>query len=327
MTQNNGSGWFYTHDNSGDEAGRPLPDTKRDSRAAVAGDFDGDGFVDLFVVNHEEENELLLNDGTGKFSLSEEAGDAVTTITRAMGVAAGDFDSDGDLDLLVVTYNDTNKLFWNDGAGLFTEDDDLDSPLTNQVTGSWTVTTGAFRVWISLLSRKMADGHVSSLQHTHTHTADFNGDGHLDIFEACSRVELDVEWEARVGTFIDPSLTPVDAKNSLYFGDGAGGFTLSTDPEAIGLSDTDTRGLVAADFNGDGTIDLYLANRLSDSHRKKHRLLINDGSGSFKSVEGSDATGVLSNALHATSCDIDGDGDLGELFPAQIVCHNTCSEN
>ena len=145
LFQNNGSGWFYTYGYFETSGPQPLPDTKRDSRAAVAGDFDGDGFVDLFVVNFDEENELLLNDGTGNFSLSEEAGDAVTTTERSVDVVAGDFDGDGFVDLFVVNYGAVNELFWNDGTGSFTLDDNPDSPLTNYESYSWRVVTGGFR--------------------------------------------------------------------------------------------------------------------------------------------------------------------------------------
>ena len=145
LFQNNGSGWFYTYGFFETSGPQPLPDTKRDSRAAVAGDFDGDGFVDLFVVNFDEENELLLNDGTGNFSLSEEAGDAVTTTERSVDVVAGDFDGDGFVDLFVVNYGAANELFWNDGTGSFTLDDNPDSPLTNYESYSWRVVTGGFR--------------------------------------------------------------------------------------------------------------------------------------------------------------------------------------
>jgi len=282
LFQNNGSGWFYTYGYFETSGPQPLPDTKRDSRAAVAGDFDGDGFVDLFVVNFDEENELLLNDGTGNFSLSEEAGDVVTTTERSVDVVAGDFDGDGFVDLFVVNYGAVNELFWNDGAGSFTLDDNPDSPLTNEVTYSWTVIA-----------------------------ADFNGDGYLDIFEVCS-------------TSFSSSMPNHDTTNRLYVSDGSGGFTLSSDPEAMGPDDVETRGAVARDFNNDGIIDLYYVNKFQSDTNK---LLINDGSGSFTAVGGIDATGKLSSSTSVTSCDIDGDGDQGEVTCLGCAPEVRCSEN
>ena len=251
--ENNGSGWFHVHGHFETDEPHPLPDTRYDSRAAVAGDFNGDGFLDLFVANYDDVNELLLNDGTtGKqFVPSTNAGDAVTTTEKSMGVVAGDFDLDGDLDLFVVNYDSKNELFWNDGAGSFTLDDNPDSPLTNAVTYSWTVIA-----------------------------ADFNGDGYLDIFEVCS-------------TSFSSSMPNHDTTNRLYMSDGSGGFILSSDPEAMGPDDVETRGAVARDFNNDGIIDLYYVNKFQSDTNK---LLINDGSGSFTAVGGIDATAKLSSS-------------------------------
>ena len=127
-------------------------------------------------------------------------------------------------------------------------------------------------------------------------SADFNGDGYLDIYEACS-------------TDHSSSNSNLDTFNRLYLSDGQGGFTLSSDPAAKGEQYVESKGVVAGDFNGDGAIDLFVANKWA---HLDNALLLNDGSGSFTLTEGADAVGAPSYSRGATSCDLDGDGDLGK---------------
>ena len=93
----------------------------------VATDFDDDADVDLYVANDVCPNLLFVNDGTGRFT--EEAlarGCALSEEGRSqasMGVDAGDFDGDGDLDLFTTNLDlELNALYRNDGAGGFTDD-------------------------------------------------------------------------------------------------------------------------------------------------------------------------------------------------------------
>jgi enediyne biosynthesis protein E4 len=90
----------------------------------VAADFDGDDLVDLYVANDGEPNNLWLNQGDGTFrDEALFAGAAVDESGRSqgsMGVDAGDFDGDGDLDLFMTHLaQETNTLYRNDGSGLF----------------------------------------------------------------------------------------------------------------------------------------------------------------------------------------------------------------
>ncbi len=100
---------------------------KRGKALGVAcADLTGDGLVDLFVANDGVANHLWVNQGDGTFR--EEAlqrGLALDGNGRAganMGVATGDPDGDGDLDLFVTRlWGETNVLFVNDGNGRFTD--------------------------------------------------------------------------------------------------------------------------------------------------------------------------------------------------------------
>ncbi|HMB54350.1 MAG TPA: VCBS repeat-containing protein, partial [Thermoanaerobaculia bacterium] len=92
----------------------------------VAADFDGDGWIDLYVANDQRPNNLWLNQGDG--TLRDEAllaGAAMNAEGKAeasMGVDGGDFDGDGDLDLFMAhLVTETNTLYVNEGGGLFTD--------------------------------------------------------------------------------------------------------------------------------------------------------------------------------------------------------------
>ena len=90
----------------------------------VADDFDGDGWVDLYVGNDGDPNLLWINQHDGTFrNVALWAGAAVDADGAAqasMGVDAGDFDGDGDDDLFMTHITqETNTLYVNDGKGLF----------------------------------------------------------------------------------------------------------------------------------------------------------------------------------------------------------------
>ncbi len=100
---------------------------------AVAADLDGDGWIDLYVANDLMSNQLWINLQDGSFeNRALLAGVAVNQDGQpeaSMGVDAGDFDGDGDPDLVLThLVQETNTLYVNDGRGLF-EDASIPSGL------------------------------------------------------------------------------------------------------------------------------------------------------------------------------------------------------
>jgi hypothetical protein len=94
--------------------------------AAAWVDIDDDGKLDLLVANDSTPNYLYRNKGDGTFEdISFASGFALSEDGReqaGMGLAVGDYDSDGRVDLYVTNFSDdTNTLYHNDGAGMFTD--------------------------------------------------------------------------------------------------------------------------------------------------------------------------------------------------------------
>src|SRR5437667_4876345 len=92
----------------------------------IAGDFDEDGYVDIFVANDSTPNFLYHNNGDGTFKdIGFSSGTAVNengSEQGSMGVTLGDYDHDGKLDLFVTNFDDDyNTLYHNDGKGSFTD--------------------------------------------------------------------------------------------------------------------------------------------------------------------------------------------------------------
>ena len=106
------------------EAGVALPEGK--GLGVVAFDYDGDGRTDVYVANDTTPNFLFRNEGAMRFSeIAIEAGaayDGDGNALAGMGVDAGDYDRDSDLDLFVTNFqSEPNTLYRNGGRGVFTD--------------------------------------------------------------------------------------------------------------------------------------------------------------------------------------------------------------
>ncbi len=144
LYRNNGNGTFS-------EVGfSAAVDHLGDSEDAAWGDYDGDGDLDLYVVNREQSNALYKNDGTGRFTeVACEASIDNTDIGHAARWV--DYDGDSDLDLAVVNVGG-NALYRNDGDDVFT------NVATGDLAGTATTWIGWASAW-----------------------ADFDGDNDFDV--------------------------------------------------------------------------------------------------------------------------------------------------
>jgi hypothetical protein len=194
--------------------------------AVRAADFDVDGDVDLFVANDSEANYYYRNEGGGRFKeLGLIAGCALSANGSAqanMGIAIGDVDRDGHLDIFSTTFaEDSPVLYRGIGGGTF---DDL--------TGIWGLAQSTYlpMKWGSVL-------------------ADLDDDGDLDLAVACGHIYPQVDQHPEVGQTY--------AQRILLFENGGKSFrdvTASAGPDLA--RERSHRGLVAGDLDNDGDLDL-----------------------------------------------------------------------
>jgi hypothetical protein len=206
----------------------------------VVADFNGDGWPDIFVSNDGQPNRLWINkkDGTFKDEAASR-GVAYTAMGKAyagMGVALGDINNDGLLDVFVTHLNvETNTLWLQGPRGRFRD---------------WTVESGVTAsCW-----RGTGFGTVF---------ADFDLDGSLDLAIVNGRVY-------RGGPARNTNLgfwETYAEKNQLFANDGTGKFKeVSLSNKAFCGRWNVARGLACDDFDGDGAPDL-LVTTLGDRAR------------------------------------------------------------
>ena len=203
-------------------------------------DFDGDGWLDIFVANDGEANQLWMNRRDGTFGdaglLSGTALNGAGDAEGSMGVDAGDFDNDGDEDLFMTHLTtETNTLYVNDGTGLFE-----DRSALSGLGPPSLMSTGFGTAWL-----------------------DFDNDGWLDVLTVNGRVS---RTEERAN---EPF--PYDQPKQLFRNLGDGRFEEVTDRAGAVFAVSEVgRGAAFGDVDNDGDIDALVGN---DSERV--RLLVN----------------------------------------------------
>ncbi len=220
-------------------AGLRAPSAK--ALGAVMLDFNGDGWMDLFVANDTQPDQLFENRGDGTFEdIGVLAGVAFsdTGVARAgMGVDAVDYDGSGRADLVIGHFStEMMALYHNEGNGLFIDEG------PRSAIGRSTLLTLTFGCFFF----------------------DFDLDGWPDIFAANGHVADDVERvQARI-TYAQPP--------QLFRNDGGRRFEEVTAPDtALGVPQVG-RGAAYADFDRDGDLDVLVT-----ANGGSPRLLRNDG--------------------------------------------------
>jgi len=262
------SGISWVHENARSEK-RYLPETMGPGCAFF--DYDNDGWIDIYLVSYGScdffrpakplRSSLYKNSRNGSFiDVTTKAG--VGSDVFGMGAAAGDYDNDGNVDLLVTAYDRSAVLYRNRGDGTFTDV----SSKSGIRTGSWTTSAAWF---------------------------DYDNDGKLDVF-LCSFVEYGLDRHIFCGDnklgrayYCIPRVfkpTP----SYLFHNNGDGTFTDVSKPSGISKTLGKALGVVATDINNDGWMDLFVANDTVQNF-----LFVNRGNSRF------DETGLMAEVAYS----------------------------
>ena len=276
-----------------------MPDSMGTGCALL--DYDGDGDLDIYLVNgfRDPDGRLVTPAGANRL-YRQERGGRFTDVTRrsgaghrgyGMGIAAGDVDNDGDVDLFVTNYG-PDALLRNNGDGTFTDVSD-EAGLHGAGGAAWSASAGLF---------------------------DYDGDGFLDVYvstylaydpgvratDAAGRME-----------YAAPHLFP-GVPDVLYHNDGDGTFTDVSAAAGIASIPGKGLGVVCADLDGDGLPDVYVAN-----DGEPNFAWINDGRGRFTNEAigmglALSGTGRREAGMGLAYGDADGDG-AADLFVTHLV--------
>ena len=217
----------------------------------VTADFNDDGWLDIYVANDGDPNQLWMNQKNGTF-VNEAllAGAAINRNGQAeagMGVDAADFDGNGTDDVFITHLMDeTNTLYVNMGQALFedrTREAGLGTP-GRRFTGFGTL------------------------------FFDYDNDGWLDLFVANGAVQLLPDLARRKDPF------PLGQPNQLFRNTGKGGFVEIVDNTGAELQMLEvSRGAAFGDVDNDGDTDVLVTNNngparmfLNDVGNKNHWL-------------------------------------------------------
>jgi hypothetical protein len=273
-------------------------------------DYNNDGLLDIFFTNGAAipsleksdpryYNRLFRNNGDGTFTdVTESAG--LKGAGYSMGVAAGDYDNDGFVDLYVTGVN-YNQLFHNNGDGTFT-DVTARAGVGGLLPGSrkpWSVTAGWF---------------------------DYNNDGLLDLF-VVNYLDYDISTAALCNKEGTPAYCSPNGfrgtSNILYRNNGDGTFTDVSAESHISQYVGKGMGVAFADYDNDGFTDIFVSNDTFQNY-----LLHNNGDGTFTDMALEAGVAFTGNGktvagMGADFRDLDNDGKpdifhaamFGDTFP------------
>ncbi|MFM9984411.1 MAG: FG-GAP repeat domain-containing protein, partial [Flavobacteriales bacterium] len=248
----------------------------------VVGDYDNDGFDDLFVPANSAPNRIFKNMGDGTFQdVTESTGIETGGFTKTG--AWGDIDNDGDLDLFIGNFYTTSfpfhsYLYLNNGDGTFTDISESSNVDTFNKTRS------AHMVDLNLDG--YLDIYVCNLSEQNIHWTN-NGDntftntifssGLLDNLISMGAIFFDYDNDGDQDAYLTHDAYQ---PNIMYENNGAGVFTDVSAETGLNLG-SQGMGVDHGDINNDGHLDIYVTN-LGANY-----LFLNDGNSHFTEIAAS----------------------------------------
>jgi hypothetical protein len=236
LFRNEGNGRFA---DVTDAAGLAMPPADTKTLGVAVLDYDSDGRPDLYFVNDRTSNRLFRNRGDGTFEeTTAETGAGVlgTTPRAGMGVAVGDADGDGSMDLFVTNFGGEPNSYYRNVEGVIFED--AGSTLGGGAAGLPAVRWG-------------------------THFADFDNDGWPDLYAVGGHLAPRLarilgHYKSRKAAYVEAGDPSYRQKTVLLRNTGSGRFEEWRDPGDLASIRMSGRGSAVADADNDGDLDLFI---------------------------------------------------------------------
>ncbi|MBX7165604.1 MAG: FG-GAP-like repeat-containing protein [Pirellulales bacterium] len=308
------------------------------SASGAAGDYDGDGWVDLFVTRPYYGDKLYRNLGDGTFADVTDQAFPTTSATQDSSASWLDVDNDGDLDLVILTFFSLQfKLYINDGTGHFAEEGvprgvNVPGPLArfgiSVAVGDYDL-DGYLDIFV--VSLQVAAGPLYTRL---LHNRGAAQPGYFEDVTVASGIDIDTRspdlpfWDpdhpflpytARFADldgdrYPDLFVTIDTGLSRLFWNNGDGTFTDGTDASGTGRGDSDM-GLAIGDYNNDGRFDLFVSGVYPRTGNVAilvtgNRLFENLGKRQFLDVTASQHLADAGWAWGTTFLDYDNDGEL-----------------
>jgi len=275
------------------------------------GDFNNDGFEDIFVTGFQttERSYLYKNNGNGTFS---KLPNSAYFFTSGRSITWGDYNNDGLLDCFAPAYaTDSvafNSLFKNNGNETFTR-----VPLTGTgASGTWSdIDNDGF---LDLLYTDNTNGDKLTLNKNNGGTGFTPNASAFISSTGWNPVAVDVNNDDLNDIFVPQGITQASSiTRALYTNDGDGTFTLnSTTPLVTDILAVD-RGASWADIDNDGDYDAFICSNT------EHRFYINDGAGNFTAQTSLAVLGeTLIGGRGSAFADYDNDGFVDLLVYSNL---------
>jgi len=240
----------------------------------AVGDYDNDGFEDLYVSVPLGPNRLCKNLGNGEF---EEMGEVLGVAIEGQSVAStwGDINNDGFLDLYISVVNENDFLFLNNGDGNFeniTASAGIDNlAIPKSVNMADVNNDGFLDIYVSNFQTENV---LYLNQGNNTFIDNTLSSGALDTGPSMANIFFDYDQDGDIDLYlVHDQLQP----NILYQNDGTGVFAAVSEAAGVNFIGFGM-GVDVGDINNDGWLDIYITNLYQNA------LLTNNGDGTFTDI-------------------------------------------